>query len=569
MRATWAVLLLALPALSGCLSFLETDDPDAGRDATPPRDVADPSDFTVTSVKVHGKEANDAITISGFGDTPLSAVVYEPLTPDALPDGSAPAFPVLIFAHGWGNTKEFWENIQFGATSAPVNLLEAFAKEGFLVVAYDARGFGRSGGEASVAGAAEMEDLDLVRQFVQDRFHATRYVGVTGMSYGAGQAMNAWATNPFITTVAAHDGWVDLYDALIPGNVPKAEWGVALPAIGVLGGVVPDPAGGSAGNVHPIVVKWMQDAALRQNLGEMETQMDARSTRTLMGGVTKPLFLCQGLQETLFPQFHEALLGAGGFTRAYVHTGGHGVYNETCWDRTLDWFKFFLLGDDVGVDMWPFLETADADSNNPVLAFDRDALEMAEDQATVYHLREPDLVQFDNNAVFAVDQRVLANPLAEPTILWDQAAMSYNAMPHQLRFEGDDPTAVFFTTKAFTQSTVLLGAPQLTLDIHPDSNATDFQVVASLFHVLDDEGSESSRLLARGAYASIDGETADNDGSVSIPLDWTKATIQSGDRLLLKISANDPSAYLPLLTAATPYSVEFTGHSTFELPFIQ
>ncbi len=566
MRATWAVLLLALPALSGCLSFLENDDPDAGRDAVPPRDVANPSDYTVTSVKVHGKAMDDAISIPGFGGTPLSAVVYEPLSPDALPDGSAPAFPVLIFMHGWGNSKEFWENVRFETAAPPVNLLEKFAAEGFVTVAYDARGFGRSGGEATVAGPAEMEDLDLVRQYVQDRFHTTSYVGVTGMSYGGGQSLNAWATNPFITTAAVHDGWTDLYDALLPGNVPKAEWAVTLAAVGTVGGVVPDPAGGSTGNIDTMVYKWFEDAAIRQNLAEMEVQMDARSSAGRLGNVQKPMFLCQGLQETLFPQFHDALLDASGFTRAYVHTGGHGTYDETCWDRTLDWFRFFLLGVDVGVDKWPFLETVDADSNNPVLSFARAELEDARDNAMVYHLREPDLVQFDNMATFVVNQRFVSNPLQEPTVLWDQAKLSYNAMPHQLRFEGDDPSSVYFTTKAFERSTVVLGSPQLTLDLGADSNATNFQVVASLYHVLDNEGSETSRLLARGAYAFVDGVTAAHDGTVSVPMDWTKATLQSGDRLLFKISANDASAYLPYQGAAAPYSVTFTGHSTFEVP---
>lgn len=563
MRALWAVLLLALPALSGCLSFLDEEDPDAGREVVPPRDVADPDDYSVTGVRVHGKEAGDAITIQASDGAGLSAVVYQPLSPDALPDGSPPAFPVVVFVHGWGGMKEDWESVSFGATEEPVNLLERFALAGFVTVAYDVRGFGRSDGEVTVAGPAEMRDLDAVISYARDNFHTTQYVGVTGLSYGGGHALQAWARSANVTTAVPHQGWVDLYDALLPGDVPKIEWGAALVGVGAAGAVFPGTAGGT-GNLHPMVVRWLEDAALRQDLRGVEAEMDVRSVGDVLSRTDKPLLLCQGLQESLFPQFHDALLGAAGFTRAYVHTGGHGTYDEACWDRTLAWFQFFLRGVDNGVDRWPLLETVDADSERPVLRFDRDDLVRARDGATRSFLRLGQLAEFESDATFTVEQRAASNPVSEPSVLWDQAGMSYNAVPHQARFEEEDPTAAFFTTKPTTGSTVVVGAPRLVLML-ADGNATaDFQVTASLFHVIDDEGSETSRILSRGAYAYVDGTTAEHGGVVEIPMDWTRATLESGDRLVLKISANEVGHYLPL---QADYAVEFTGRSYLDVPY--
>lgn len=563
MRALWAVLLLALPALSGCLSFLEEGDPDAGREVTPPRDVADPADYSVTGVKVHGKSTDDAITVESFDGTGLSAVVYEPQSPDALPDGSEPAFPVVVFVHGWGGMKEDWESVRFGLDAEPVNLLERFARAGFVTVAYDVRGYGRSDGEVTVAGPAEMRDLDAVLSYARDRFRTTGYAGVTGLSYGGGHALNAWAHNPNVTTAVPHQGWTDLYGALLPGDVPKIEWGVALAGVGTAGSAYPGTGGGT-GNLHPMVAQWLQDAALRQDLAAMEAQMDARSVGGVLSRVQKPLLLCQGLQESLFPQFHEALLTAGGFTRAYVHTGGHGTHDEACWDRTLDWFQFFLRGLENGVDRWPLLETVDADPDRPALAFDRDDLTDARDGAERSFLRFDHLVAYESDATFTIQQRALNNPLSEPSVLWDQAGMAYNAVPHQARFEGDDPTAVFFAGKPVDGSTVVLGAPRLVLRLADPDATADFQVAASLFHVIAGEGGESSRILSRGAHAYVNGTTAEHGGTLEIPMDWTKATLESGDRLALKLSANEVGYYLPL---QANYAIDFTGRSYLDVPY--
>lgn len=547
MRGVALVLVLALPALSGCLSFLDKDDEPP---AVAPADIGyDPSIIRVTQVARH-----EAVVDTADGAS-LATVVYEPKSSDMAPDGSAPRWGTVIFVHGWGFFKETYEGAG-GATQTPVpasedakytvNRLEAFAQAGLLAVAYDARGFGRSTGTSTIAGAAEMADLEAVRLWAQDRFPTNGRFGVVGVSYGGGHAFQAWADNPHITTAVPMYGWVDLYQGLAPGNVPKAEWAVSLGSVGVAG---------SKGMVSPILAEWYQKAITRTELDSVQAEMGTRSVAGRMGAVTKPLFVCQGMQETLFPQVDQAWREAGGFTRAYVFTGAHGTQDPVCWARSLEWFRYFLGGHDTGVDAWPALSTVDADGGREVdyPAFPRPV-------STTYFLDAPNLERgYPSNSTFTVEQRLMNNPLQEPSVLWDQLGMPNNAIPEQFRF-CDDPTVVCFDMAPITGSEVVLGAPTLRLVLAGEVPA-QFQVTGQLIHVTGG----NSRILTRGAYAALAPDDIDN-GTVTLQFHWVKADLAPGDKLVLKLSANDSSWFMPLLAN---YAVDFRGTSELHVPLFE
>src|SRR5687767_4379109 len=222
MRLAWVAVALVLPALSGCLGAFDQDDEPRG--PVQPADVG----YDAESIEVTGFERT-AVTIPSFDGTQLAAVVYSPTSADTLPDGSPPRWGVVVALHGWGFFKEQFEGVG-GATGAPVpqdssgtaeytvNRLEAYAGQGLVAVAYDARGFGRSTGTATVAGPAEMRDLDAVIDHVERHYPTNGLVGLVGQSYGAGQAFQALADNPRVTTALPMYGWVDLYEGLLPGN---------------------------------------------------------------------------------------------------------------------------------------------------------------------------------------------------------------------------------------------------------------------------------------------------------------------------------------------------------------
>lgn len=549
MRGVALVLVLALPALSGCLSFLDKDDKPA---AVEPADIGyDPSIIRVTQVVKH------ETTVATADGVMLDTIVYEPKSSDLAPDGMPPRWGTVIFVHGWGFFKETYEGAG-GATGAPVpaseeakytvNRLEAFAQAGLLAIAYDARGFGQSTGTSTIAGPAEMADLEAVRAWAEDHYPTNGRFGVVGGSYGGGHAFQAWADNPRVTTAVPMYGWVDLYDGLAPGNVPKAEWAAGLGAVG---------AAGSKGMVSPILAEWFQKAITRTDLETVQAEMAARSVAGRMASVTKPLFICQGLQETLFPQVDQAWEEAGGFTRAYVFTGAHGTQDPVCWQRTLDWFRYFLGGHDTGVDGWPALSTVDADGGRAIdyPSFPRPAW-------TTYYLDAPNLERgYPSNSTFTIEQRLLSNPLGEPSLLWDQLGMPNNEVPEPFRFCDGDPTIACFGTAPITASEVVLGAPTLRLVLAGNAPA-QFQVTGQLIHVAADGG---SRILTRGAYAALAPDDVDN-GTVTLQFHWVKADLAPGDRLLLKLSANDSSWFMPLLAN---YAVDFRGSSELHVPLFQ
>lgn len=547
MRWSVAVVLLVVPLLAGCLGAFEKQD---RTDPNPPADVGyDPTSVQVTSV------LKSTVTISSFDGVNLAAIIYEPRSPDLASDGKPPRWPVAIFVHGWGQFKETFEGVA-GTTGAPipadsgapqnVNHLQTFAEKGILAVAYDARGFGQSGGETSVAGPAEMADLDRVLAFVEARHKGATngFVGVIGGSYGGGQAYLAWADNPRITTAAAMAGWVDLYEALLQGNVPKLEWANVLYASG---------AASSRARYSPMIHEWYENAATRTDMDTVRAQMDARSILTRMQQVEKPLFVCQGLQESLFPQADLAWDNAGGFTRAYISTGGHGHQSSECWSRALDWFLYFLAGFDTGVDKWPALITVDADGQK-VVQFD-------DFPAATWHslyLRHPALDSAGSNTSFVVQQRGATNPFQEPSVVWDQLGQSYQQVPVRLR---QDPNAIMFEGPKTGASAVLLGAPELVLHTRGEPT-TPFQVAAILYHV---DAQDRSRILSRAAYAALDAGDVDN-GTITLRFHWTKAEMAPGERLVLKLGANDSSWWSPL---TGNYAVEFTGQSELRLPYFE
>src|ERR1051325_2874417 len=165
MQKAGLVVAVLAAALSGCLQAFSDKHKEAPGAVKPAEVGYDPS-----QVAVNGFEKS-MVTIPSFDSTPLSTIIYAPTSSDTLPDGSPPRWGVVAFLHGWGDFKEMYEGAG-GATGAPVpadpsgtapssvNRLEAFARAGLIAVAYDARGFGQSGGMATVAGPAAVAGPD-------------------------------------------------------------------------------------------------------------------------------------------------------------------------------------------------------------------------------------------------------------------------------------------------------------------------------------------------------------------------------------------------------------------------
>lgn len=523
MRGSWRTAFAVVAVLAVLLPLAGCTGPRAPERVVAPAEVGyDPAALRVAGVRTVAYNVT-----SWDGATILAASAVVPVTNDTLPGGRKPSWPLVVFLHGWGGSKEGFAGQQ-----------EAFALSGLATVAYDARGFGASGGQSTVAGPAEQSDLASVIADARQRFQVG-LVGVVGQSYGGGQALLALAKNPEVATVASHYGWTDLAGGLIPANVPKVWWAQTLYGYGLVG---------SKARYDPMIHDWYQQLYTRQDLATVARQMDERSAGPLLAATDKPVLLCQGMQETLFPQADKAASAAGGFTRTYIYQGGHGSDDGGCWSRTRDWFKFFLGGYDTRVDAWPELETVDAASTG--LA----AYTPWPDATTQHlHLRGEELHSGEPSpARFTIRQTVLGTPTNDPSALSDQTGLPRQFLPDGVRL---DPTALTFTAEP--GPAVLFGAPELTL--HRAAGAAPFQVTATLLRLRADG---ESQVLATAAAAALS-EADLADGNLTLAFPWVRATFEQGDRLVLRLASNDPAWWMPLLA---DYSVDFDGSSRLSVP---
>lgn len=139
-----------------------------------------------------------------------------------IPHGQGP-HPLVVLLHGWGGSKGSSEDIA-----------GMLLDEGYAVLRYSARGFGRSWGQVNLADLhVELEDLRSLIGQVVDRpgFRLDPgAVAVTGASYGGGQAWLAALEPSFdsplgapvrIRTVVPIVPWTDLLYSLLPNGRPR------------------------------------------------------------------------------------------------------------------------------------------------------------------------------------------------------------------------------------------------------------------------------------------------------------------------------------------------------------
>ena len=265
-----------------------------------------------------------------------------------LPATSRPA-PAVLLAHGFGGSKR-----------SLAKDAERMRREGYVVMAYSARGFGRSGGRISldsldyeVADAKRLVDVLASRPEVETR-DGDPVIGVVGASYGGALALSLGATDPRIDTVVAAITWNDLAQALVPQSATADG---AAPAPGVfkqawatqLFGAAASPFYGACGRFTAelctlytkLVGGGQLDAADR-------TLLEASSPASVLSGMTAPTLLLQGRQDTLFgldqsDANERAITAAGAPVTVSWFAGGHDGGQTAGTDGVVDKWLFAHL----------------------------------------------------------------------------------------------------------------------------------------------------------------------------------------------------------------------------------
>lgn len=231
--------------------------------------------------------------------------------------------PAVLVAHGF-----------LGDRRAVDGFARDLTAEGYAVLTWSARGFGRSEGSISLADPARevaditelIEELATRDEVMQDGPGDPR-VAIVGASYGGGTALQAAVAEPRLDAVVAIAAWHRLADALAPDGrvdagpgILAAGWTSLLftsstlqSAFGAGGRVGPDApddrgAGGAPGPPPATCGRFTtelcdlySEAAVAGTLTpDGAARLDRASPAGRLGTVTAPTLLVQGQQDTLF-----------------------------------------------------------------------------------------------------------------------------------------------------------------------------------------------------------------------------------------------------------------------------
>ncbi len=283
------------------------------------------------------------ITGTPEGGTPvrLDTTLY-------VPD-STPA-PAVLLAHGFGGDKQ--------SVSAEATQL---AKHGYVVLAYTARGFGRSGGKIHFDSPDyEVKDASLLVSYLAGRSDVEKQngkaqIGVSGGSYGGGLALLLAGTDSRITAVTADITWNDLSQALFP-NAASSRPGVFKKLwVGTLFG----SAFGNGGNAScgrfaaDVCAAYQASVQVGLPTPALQRLLQQASPSGVLRSITAPTLLTQGEEDSLFPLSQadanaRGIAATGTPVRVVWRAGGHDNSASGTSTRdaaVLDWFgKAFGAG---------------------------------------------------------------------------------------------------------------------------------------------------------------------------------------------------------------------------------
>ncbi|MEU6402256.1 alpha/beta fold hydrolase [Streptomyces sp. NPDC046985] len=254
--------------------------------------------------------------------------------------------PAVLLGHGFGGSKD---DVRGQA--------EDLARDGYAVLTWSARGFGRSTGKiglndpkGEVADVSKLIDWLARRPEVRLDGPGDPRVGVAGASYGGALALLAAGYDHRVDAIAPAIAYWNLADALFPNGVFKKLWA----------GVFLDTGGGCA-RFQPELCRMYErvaqsgkpDADARQLLQE-------RSPSAVGSRIKAPALLVQGQTDSLFPLGQadaaaRALRANGAPVDVDWIAGGHDggdLESARVQARVRAWFDRYLKGD-RGADTGP------------------------------------------------------------------------------------------------------------------------------------------------------------------------------------------------------------------------
>jgi ABC-2 type transport system ATP-binding protein len=239
----------------------------------------------------------DDIVVRSADGTPIVATLMLPA--EASPTSPV---PIVIGTHGWAGSR----------ARTPSGLAARLLDHGYAILTWDSRGFGQSGGEANVgAPGYEVEDARALLSYLAARPEILTdgpgdpRAGWIGGSNAGGVQLNTAAFDNRLEAIVPEISWGDLLRDLLPNDVPKQTWDVALYASGLATGTalgLQSPAGPQTGSYPPQIHQAFVEAAGTGTVSQPIRDWFAfRSTTTRSAQIRTPTLILQGTIDTLFP----------------------------------------------------------------------------------------------------------------------------------------------------------------------------------------------------------------------------------------------------------------------------
>ncbi|WP_105975068.1 alpha/beta fold hydrolase [Streptomyces geranii] len=453
--------------------------------------------------------------------------------------------PAVLLAHGFGGSKD---DVRAQA--------EDLARDGYAVLTWSARGFGKSTGKiglndpkAEVADVSKLIDWLAGRPEVQLDKAGDPRVGMAGGSYGGAISLLAAGYDDRVDAIAPAITYWNLSDALFPNGVFKKLWA----------GIFFNTGGGCAKFETQLCEMYERVAESGQPDAAAVKLLEERSPEAVGDRIKVPTLLIQGQTDSLFPLGQadaaaKAIKANGAPVDVDWISGGHDggdLESSRVQSRVESWFDRYLK-DDKGADTGSAFRVtrtlgSGSGDGEPRLAGTTD---------DTYPGLESDLTKI----ALAGREQTFENPAgaSPPAVSALPGLGSAGGGLSQLSSLGVSISLDFpgqyaaFESKPVTDDLQITGSPTAT--VHVKSTSEDAVLFAKVYDVGADGRSQvlPSQLVEP---IRVEGAKAGKDVQLTLPaIDYD---LDDGHRLRLVLASTD-LGYASPLTPAT-YTVSLKG----------
>ncbi|MFE5537364.1 alpha/beta fold hydrolase [Streptomyces sp. NPDC056519] len=487
--------------------------------------------------------------------------------------------PAVLLGHGFGGSKD---DVRAQA--------ERLARDGYAVLTWSARGFGRSGGriglndpEHEVKDVSRLVDWLALQPEVRLDGDGDPRVGVAGASYGGAISLLAAGYDARVDAIAPQITYWNLADSLFPQGVFKKLWAGLFFTTGSADGMRPggipgtdtapapapapapsapaDAAGATAGSTAcgrfqpELCAMYERVAVAGKPDAEARALLETRSPSAVGDRIKVPTLIVQGQEDSLFPldqadAMAKAIAANGAPVSVDWAAGGHdGGMRESgrVEDRVTAWFDRYLK-DEKGADTGPAFRISRSggfDSTDGAVRLRGAGGE-----------RYPGLTAGPREFALGGREQGFANPAggAPP------ALSSLPGIGGQLAAVGAGLSLDFpgqyarFDSEPLDGEVRITGTPTVALNVR--STAADGSAV--LFGKVYDVGPDGRQaVLPSQLVAPVRVENAQQGTTVELRLPAVDHAVEAGHRLRLVVAATDLGYASP--AAPATYTVSVRG----------